>query len=108
MGSGDGREDGGECRPDGEPRFRLSTRDRLVSISSIGTGLRGRLRELDPDDVGEGPFEDETDRRCAGDVAVCRLPLDSVGECALSWPDADGSAERYCESTTKASAAPSS
>ena len=100
------REDGGEYR-EGEPppRFKLSMRERLVSISSIRAGLSGRLRELDPDDVGEGPLEDETDRRCAGEVAVCRLPLDNVGECA---PEADGSAERYCESTTNASAAPSS
>ena len=77
---------------------------RTLSISSIAAGLSGRLRELDPDDMGEGPL-DETDRRwaVAGEVAVYQLPLDNVVECAFSWPDAEGSAERYCERTTKAS-----
>ena len=41
------------------------------------------MRELDPDDMGEGSL-DETDGRwaVAGEVAVCRLPLNNVGECA--------------------------
>ena len=56
------------------------------------------MRELDPDNMGEGPL-DETDRQwaVAGEVAVCQLPLDNVVECAFLWPDAEGSAERYCK-----------
>ena len=62
------------------------------------------MRELDPDDMGEGPL-DETDQwwAVAGKVTVCQLLLDNVAECAFSWPDTEGSAERYCERTTKAS-----
>ena len=45
------------------PHFRLSIREPLLSISSItATGLRRNLRELDSDDMGEGPL-DATDGR---------------------------------------------
>lgn len=42
------------------------------------------MRELDPNDVGKDP-SDETDGRwaVADQIAMCRLPLDNVGEYAF-------------------------
>lgn len=75
----------GVCRSvgDGGPRFMGSIRVRLLSNSST-PGLNGRLREVPPG--GEGRLPDvETDPRCEitgrGDVTVCLLPFDNVGEC---------------------------
>lgn len=78
------------CRPEDEPLplFTLSTRVRLLSISSVA-GLSGRLSEDVPDDAGEGPLDDEADRRWTvasrGDLAVWRLAVDNVGECMIAF-----------------------
>jgi hypothetical protein len=84
---GDGREEGpGVRRPAGDAALRFigSIRFRLLSNSST-PGLNGRLREAEPEG-GEGRLPDvETDPRWEmagrGDVAVCRLPFDNVGDC---------------------------
>ena len=62
------------------PRFTLSMREPLLSISSIITaGLRGRLRELDSDDMGEDPLDATDGRRAVpGEVPVCQLPPDNM------------------------------
>jgi len=72
-------------RPVGEggPRFMGSTRVRFMSDSST-PGLNGRFSEVPPG--GDGRLPDvETDPRWEmpglGDVAVCLLPFDNVGEC---------------------------